>query len=144
MTTNSEFNYPLKSRSNQYVDHLLPVFLGLLLNFSKRALFSTIKRQMTFFCKQRRIPHPHKKVFKILPLRQIATQRCNFETHAMMDSRSYGQHSHEIGSRNRKRRQKAANHFYSYKWKKLRLIKDALYFFWYKWSLSGLLVLIYT
>ena len=60
LARNSAFNNPLNSRSKQYVDRLLPFFLGLL-SFSKRALFSTILLQMTFFCKQRRIPHPHQK-----------------------------------------------------------------------------------
>ena len=52
-----------------------------------------------------------KKVFKILPLRQIATQRRNFETHAMMDCRCYGQHSLENGSRNGNRTQKGSELF---------------------------------
>ena len=50
----------LQSPVRTSVDRLLSVFLGLL-NSSKRALFSTILRQMTFFCKQRRTPHPHQK-----------------------------------------------------------------------------------
>ena len=40
-----------------------------------------------------------KKVFKILPLLQIATWRSNFETRTMLDCLCYGQHSHENESR---------------------------------------------
>ena len=40
-----------------------------------------------------------KKVFKILPLWQIATWRRNFERRAVLDCRCYGQHSHENESR---------------------------------------------
>ena len=47
LATNSAFGISLKSRSNHFVDLLLSVFLRLLLNFSKRALFFIILRQMT-------------------------------------------------------------------------------------------------
>ena len=59
----------LKSRSNHSVDLLLPVFLRLLLNFSKKALFYIILRQMTVFVIRQDSPIFSKKVFKILPLR---------------------------------------------------------------------------
>ena len=60
----------------------------------KEHYFQLFYGKWRFFVSSEEPPILIKKVFKILPLRQIATQRCNFETHAMMDSRSYGQHSH--------------------------------------------------
>ena len=46
-----------------------------------------------------------KKVFKILPLSQIATWRRNFETCAMLDCHCYGQHLHENKPRTEIRRE---------------------------------------
>ena len=57
LATNSASGISLKSRSNHSVDLLLPVFLRLLLNFSKKALFFIILRQMTVFDHKTRLPH---------------------------------------------------------------------------------------
>ena len=66
---------------------------------------------MTFFVSSEEFSVLIKKVFKILPLRQIATQRRNFETHAVMDCRCYGQHSLENESSNRNKTQKGSEPF---------------------------------
>ena len=51
---------------------LLPIFLGLLLNFSKRALFFIILRQRRVFVIREDSPIFIKKVVKISPLRQYS------------------------------------------------------------------------
>ena len=66
---------------------------------------------MTFIVSSEEFSILIKKVFKILPLRQIATQRRNFETQAVMDCRCYGQHSLENESSNRNKTQKGSEPF---------------------------------
>ena len=64
--------------------------------------FFIILRQMRVFVIREDSSIFIKKVFKILPLRQIATWRRNFETRAMLDCRCYGQHS-RVKNRNKTR-----------------------------------------
>ena len=87
----------LKSRSNHSVDLLLPVFLRLLLNFSKKALFYIILRQMTVFVIRQDSPIFSKRSSKYCLCGMNATWRRNFEMHAMLDCHCYGQHSYVGG-----------------------------------------------
>ena len=102
-------------------------------------VFLIILRQMRVFVIREDSPLFIKKVFKILPLRQVTTWHCNFETRAILDCRCYEQYSQENESRTEIRREpfiRAAfvlDKTYLYKWYSSRLMQDASCFSSYKW-----------
>ena len=71
----------------------------------KESIFFIILRQKRVFVIRENSSIFIKKVFKILPLSQIATWRRNFETRAMLDCHCYGQHLHENKPRTEIRRE---------------------------------------
>ena len=71
----------------------------------KESIFFIILRQKRVFVIRENSSIFIKKVFKILPLSQIATWRRNFETCAMLDCHCYGQHLHENKPRTEIRRE---------------------------------------
>ena len=119
LARNSAFSNPLNSRSKQYVDRLLPFFLGFL-SFSKRALFSTILLQMTFFCKNS--PSSSKRSSRSCLCDQSQHNAVTLKHTPWWIAVATGNIHIKTGPGTETRRKKEASHFYSYLWKKLRPI----------------------